>query len=144
MAYEIGMKGVPSFSPDATARLETHTWPGNIRELKNVVERAVYRSATPRIESINLDPFQSPYNMEAHRPSKPEPTKEEISRNSAINFDIFRLPLKDAVKALEINRLKHALKNSRYHQKKAARLLGLTYDQFRGLLRKHAGEISTS
>ena len=38
--------------------------------------------------------------------------------------------------------IKRALKNARYHQKKAAGLLGLTYDQFRGLLRKYSAEIS--
>ena len=32
---------VPTLSPAARARLAAHEWPGNIRELKNVIERAV-------------------------------------------------------------------------------------------------------
>jgi transcriptional regulator with GAF, ATPase, and Fis domain len=43
------------------------------------------------------------------------------------------LPLKAAVQALETLRVKDALKQTRFHQKKAAALLGLTYDQFRGI-----------
>jgi two-component system response regulator AtoC len=31
----------PALAPDALERLRSHTWPGNIRELKNVIERAV-------------------------------------------------------------------------------------------------------
>ena len=49
------------------------------------------------------------------------------------------LPLKEAVKTLEIRMLKTALNATQYNQKKAAQKLGLTYDQLRGLLKKHAG-----
>ncbi len=34
-------KVIPSLSKDALALLESHSWPGNIRELENVIERAV-------------------------------------------------------------------------------------------------------
>jgi len=141
MAYEMGMEDMPSFNPDAAAALEKHIWPGNIRELKNVVERAVYRSATPRIESINLDPFQSPYKVEHQKPAVFESANEITLNKESKTPDFARLPLKEAVKSLETDMIKRALKNSRYHQKKAANLLGLTYDQFRGLLRKYSEEV---
>ena len=144
MAYEMGIEGMPSFSPDAAAALEKHTWPGNIRELKNVVERAVYRSATHRIEFINIDPFQSPYKVEHQKPVALAlgQSKEETPGKESKTPDFTRLLLKDAVKSLEINMIKRALESTRYHQRKAAGLLGLTYDQFRGLLRKYSAEIS--
>ena len=44
MAYELGLSEEMTFSPEAAAALETHPWSGNIRELKNVVERAVYKA----------------------------------------------------------------------------------------------------
>ena len=50
-------------------------------------------------------------------------------------------PLKDAVRNLEISMLKDALQSARHNQKKAAHSLGLTYDQFRGLMRKYKNEI---
>ena len=69
MAFELGKEDVPQFSDTALALLDSYAWPGNIRELKNVVERAVYRAANPVIHEsdIVLDPFQSPYQSMCHR-----------------------------------------------------------------------------
>jgi transcriptional regulator with GAF, ATPase, and Fis domain len=41
---------IESISQDAMQRLQAYTWPGNIRELRNVVERAVIVSTGPRLE----------------------------------------------------------------------------------------------
>ena len=43
MCRELGLPLFPGFSERATATLLGYRWPGNIRELKNVVERSVYR-----------------------------------------------------------------------------------------------------
>ncbi len=43
MASELGWEAWPGFAKGAMAQLTAHDWPGNIRELRNVVERAVYR-----------------------------------------------------------------------------------------------------
>ena len=45
--------------------------------------------------------------------------------------------LKEAVWELKVKMLESALKKSEYNQKKAARRLGLTYHQFRGLYRQY-------
>ncbi len=50
--------------------------------------------------------------------------------------DLMALPLKTALQALETLRVKDALKETRFHQRKAATLLGLTYDQFRGIKKR--------
>ena len=60
MAHEIGMREIPEFSGEVIETLESYNWPGNIRELKNVVERAVYRSQDGIIDTIELDSFQIP------------------------------------------------------------------------------------
>jgi len=44
----------PEFSDDAARLLTTHAWPGNIRELKNAVERAVVVETGSRIERTSL------------------------------------------------------------------------------------------
>jgi two-component system response regulator AtoC len=41
---ELARPRVPRILPDAMALLEQHSWPGNIRELRNVIERAVLLS----------------------------------------------------------------------------------------------------
>jgi psp operon transcriptional activator len=63
MAAELGWPRFPGFTAKARATLDDHPWHGNVRELKNVVERSLYRWAdgdTP-VGRIILDPFESPW-----------------------------------------------------------------------------------
>jgi psp operon transcriptional activator len=50
---------------------------------------------------------------------------------------LLRLPLKAAVWELKRTMLETALHKAKYNQKNAARLLGLSYHQFRGLYRQY-------
>ena len=59
MAFEMERREIPVFRPETMALLENYPWPGNIRELKNVVERAVYRTKDAVITEIVFDPFQN-------------------------------------------------------------------------------------
>ena len=136
MAGELGRTAAPVFSTAVTTLLERHPWPGNIRELKNVVERAVYRTRGDRIRTVDFEPLRSPYSPPASTPCEMPPTPIDPGD------DVVRVPagmtLKAAVARLERSMMETALRQTQYHQKKAASLLGLTYDQFRGLKRKHA------
>lgn len=49
-------KHIKSITQDAMEQLNNHSWPGNIRELQNVIERAVLLCDGNKIESIRLDP----------------------------------------------------------------------------------------
>ncbi len=134
MGFELDRADPPAFSAAALQQLEDHPWPGNVRELKNAVERAVYRSDTPVIESIELDPFRSPYGDWSH-PDEAVPVEKPSDPQQAAGS------LKAAVRNLERDLLKRALEDAKYNQKKAAGLLGLTYDQLRGLLRKYKADL---
>ncbi len=48
-------RNVREISPAAKAELEMYSWPGNIRELRNCIEKAVILSDSPTIESFGLD-----------------------------------------------------------------------------------------
>jgi psp operon transcriptional activator len=138
MAFELGREEIPQFSDESVSALENHPWTGNIRELKNVVERAVYRSDTPLITEIVFDPFHYPHGE--HR----IPKQQDLSQETADHLSIEQLlnkPIKEAIRKLEILLLGKALKQTKFNQRKAAQRLGLTYDQFRGLYRKHSEEI---
>jgi len=137
MGYELKRPEAPEFSPTAIKQLAEHPWPGNVRELKNAVERAVYRSDTPVIDTIELDPFHSPYGVGAP-PAETIPAGK--SPASAIP-QVADRSLKAAVRHLECDLLKRALAEAKYNQKKAAGLLGLTYDQLRGLMRKYKADL---
>lgn len=135
MTYELEKDEVVKFSRQAIKALESHPWKGNIRELKNVIERAVYKADSDRIEEIGFNPFISPYGL-LEELAKPEPESQKksyVSEPAGRKKHSFKL----AVREFESNLVRQALKEARYNQKKAAVLLDLTYDQFRGLLRKY-------
>jgi psp operon transcriptional activator len=136
MAFEMERQEVPEFSKDAMAALERYHWPGNIRELKNVVERAVYQSNSGIISTIVFDPFFPDSKEEPMREVK-EPDDSGSSGDQHFP-EVYRdKPFTATVMELELELIKKALKETRFNQRRAARLLGLTYHQFRGLYRKY-------
>jgi psp operon transcriptional activator len=135
MALELGWDEIPEFSEEAVRALKDYAWPGNIRELKNVVERAVYRADAATITEIDFYPFASPYETrDSDAGEKPPQDKISATVDSAA---LLKEPLKEAVWHLKVTMLEEALQKARYNQKNAARLLGLTYHQFRGLYRQY-------
>lgn len=131
MATECGRSGVPYFSPEAEEKLMRYPWPGNIRELKNTVERAVCRTRGAEIcdRDIDFDPFRSPYRPLPDRKSS-DPASRPLSDYPHIHDEI------------DIAFLKRALEEGGGSQKRAAELLGITYDQFRGIYRRLRNSIS--
>ncbi len=138
MAHELGRSEIPEFTEGAIDALERYSWPGNIRELKNVVERAVYRSDSPRIHESDIifNPFdavgRSACLSVGGRPPAPGAAPRSNGRH-----DMDLRPFNEAVAELEIGLLRRALEEARYNQKRAAELLDLSYHQFRGLYRKY-------
>ena len=61
MCSELGWDLFPGFSDRAMTKLRAWHWPGNIRELKNAVERSIYRwgSASSPIDTVIIDPFRN-------------------------------------------------------------------------------------
>ncbi|HEX7036663.1 MAG TPA: phage shock protein operon transcriptional activator [Pseudomonadales bacterium] len=138
MAGELGRDLFAGFSPRAREQLVSYPWPGNVRELKNVVERCVYRTpADQQVDEIVFDPFASPFRP---RPSV-HAAANGASRAVAASADgaSVELPLdfKDSVQRFEIELIERALERARHNQRKAAELLGLTYHQLRGYLKKY-------
>jgi psp operon transcriptional activator len=132
MASELRHSFFPGFTPKAASTLLRHPWPGNVRELKNAVERSVYRSESPEtpISKIAFDPFDSPFKLaDAESPVQ---RQAESGRAPLLPTDLL-LRLND----MEREFLEAALSSARFNQRLAADLLGLSYHQFRGKLRKH-------
>jgi psp operon transcriptional activator len=134
MASELGWETWPGFASEAMGGLEAYGWPGNIRELRNVVERAVYRwddSGRP-IAEIVFDPFESPWQPVQVTALDHAPfTLQAVADHSAVS------DLRAAVDAHERAILEHHLARHRFNQRKTAAALGLSYDQLRHCLRKH-------
>jgi psp operon transcriptional activator len=143
MSYELGRSGVVSFSGETKKELEHHNWPGNIRELKNVIERAVYQSESASISNVVFDPFVSPYSalQESKQGSEmlSPPRPREIQNPEFVQST--HQSLEATLREVEVGMIKNALKRHRHNQKKAAVSLGLSYDQLRGKLRKYSDEL---
>jgi psp operon transcriptional activator len=156
MARELEMELFSGFTEKAKRILLDYHWPGNIRELKNVVERAVYRNnnANIPVHNIVLDPFESIY-----RPQKRTKTQDRIIQTEAVSSPItltealpkeqtligpkinssfdFPVDLKELSQEFETDLINQALADSQFNQKKTAEKLGLTYHQLRGYLKKY-------
>ena len=159
MAREMDMELFSGFTEKARKTLLDYHWPGNIRELKNVVERAVYRTNNPHlpVHEIVLDPFESAFRPQnriktqdrqaavSSSPSVPltptEPTAqvEPVVPNIPNSQEIINYPidLKERSQQHEIDMIKQALADSQFNQKKTAEKLSLTYHQLRGYLKKY-------
>ncbi|MCB1044353.1 MAG: sigma 54-interacting transcriptional regulator [Acidobacteria bacterium] len=119
MAVELGLKDPPEFTQDAMNTLLSYSWPGNIRELKNAVERSVFRLNGGLIDQVFLDPFASPYRVSP--PEKPTDLEGKMDLNKQLADTERRWILE-------------ALTRNRYHQRKTAESLSLSYHQFRRCL----------
>ncbi|MGL1958825.1 MAG: phage shock protein operon transcriptional activator [Colwellia sp.] len=162
MARELEFELFSGFTEKAKRSLLEYHWPGNIRELKNVVERSVYRCNNPHlpVHELIIDPFDSPYrpqqpiktndrvvNKPAESVSATSASSEQPDNNdtttlsqtmstAAINVQ-FPQSLKEQSQEYEINLIKSALSHCQYNQKKTAEALELTYHQLRGYLKKY-------
>jgi len=135
MISELKRQYFPGFSAQASSSLLRHNWPGNVRELKNAIERSVYRSDDPeaQVGTIAFDPFDVPYRSRDQQPATPSAPVREIKKLAPL------LPtdLKARVNETERQLLQAGLQRARFNQKVAAELLGLTYHQLRGKIKKH-------
>jgi two-component system response regulator FlrC len=107
-------RAVPSLSPAALEALRRHPFPGNVRELRNLLERAVVRCRGPAIEPAHLA-------LEPGRPALAAPPATA------------ELPLDLA--ALERMAIAEALRRVNGNRTHAARLLGIGLRTLRNKLR---------
>ena len=88
MARELEFELFSGFTEKAKRAMLDYHWPGNIRELKNVVERSVYRCNNPHlpVHDLVVDPFESPYRPTGRvktRDRMPESTQDNTPLSSS-------------------------------------------------------------
>jgi DNA-binding NtrC family response regulator len=110
--------GIPvdSIAPEAIARLVDFPWPGNVRQLENVIERSVLLSQGARLEAsdIKLDALGGP-TLAAAAPAGAAPFVPE-----GMTLDEFEQAV-----------LREALRRAAGNKSQAARMLGLTRNALR-------------
>jgi DNA-binding NtrC family response regulator/pSer/pThr/pTyr-binding forkhead associated (FHA) protein len=111
---------------DTIAALQAHAWPGNIRELRNTIERAVLTSSGGAIRPSHLvlEPT-SPPTLAASRESYPTMPMERVSYETLVPSRP-SASLANEVAELERKRIVEALEQYGGNQTQAARALGMS------------------
>lgn len=148
MCRELALPLFVGFADSAWQQMHHYQWPGNVRELKNVVERAIYLHGNQPdpIEHLVLDPFKAPFENEpatsvdtiSDAETEPESQPSSNQGTTALSAPTFPLDFKQWQQQQDIQLLNLALLETQYNQRETAKLLSLSYDQLRGMVRKYS------
>jgi len=114
-------KGPAKISEEALAHLRAHAFPGNVRELRNVIERAALVCEGETIEITHLW---------AGKPPTPARVSTNPSARESPSPSPLAPDLKGEMDAFEKQRIQDALEKCAGNQSEAARLLGLSRGTF--------------
>jgi DNA-binding NtrC family response regulator len=112
-------KNLKEISQEALSALYHHSFPGNVRELENRIERGIILSEGEVLTKEDLG------------------FGEEPSKKEGLLEKLMTLPLEEAVETLEKIRIKEALEKAQGVKVKAAQLLGITERMLRYKLEKY-------
>jgi two-component system response regulator PilR (NtrC family) len=113
LARDLGM-ALPALDPGALAALQAYSFPGNVRELENILERAATLSDGERITVADLQ-------LRQHGVLPP-------AQNAAA--------LGEQMEQIEENAIREALQKTRYNKTRAAELLGMSFRALRYRIKK--------
>ena len=115
---ENGRELSENLSPEVLSLLENYQFPGNVRELENIIERAVVIAMGDEITVDCLRPEVRDPQLAAKMIQQTEGASGDIDIARGVNFY-------EEVKRFEIDLICRALDQTGGHQSRAARLLGL-------------------
>jgi DNA-binding NtrC family response regulator len=133
-------------TPATVAALASHPWPGNVRQLRNVIERAIVFSDGPALNVALIDEGgESVASNEGIRLLPPLDSVDEMvvsdefsaPTDSCAGAELFRMP---TVAETERIQVLTALQCADYNQSRAAAMLGVTRQQLRRRIEKHFPE----
>ena len=107
-----------NFSSEVLSLLENYYYPGNVRELENIIERAVVIAVTDEITVDCLRPEVRDPALAFEMVKRSEGSSAEIDIARGVNFY-------EEVKRFEMDLIRRALDQTAGHQSRAAQLLGL-------------------
>jgi two-component system, NtrC family, response regulator PilR len=115
LARDLGL-AEPSLTPAATAALTSYRFPGNVRELENILERALTLASGDEVDISDIQ----------LRPA----TDEELANRAG------DAPLGKQLAGIERDAIVSALEQTRYNKTAAAKLLGISFRALRYRIKK--------
>lgn len=108
---QAGSRELPRLSGAAAAALRSHDFPGNVRELENILERALALAAGDEIEAADL----------------------QLSAKNSVEDtrDVATLPLQERLDAIERKAIYDALEQTHFNRTAAAKVLGISFRALR-------------
>ncbi len=122
-------KKISAFDERAASALVEYDWPGNIRQLKNIIERAVILCEKGKISFKEL-PL-------SHEPGEIETLIEYVPSNNEELKQIKKEVRQKAVNRIEKNFLLHALAQNNWNVTHASKKTGMQRSNFQNLIKKH-------
>ena len=117
--------GIPGVDEDAMKALVRYSWPGNIRELRNTIQRiTLFVKGSITLADLPLE-------------IREEDPRELMMKACNRCFSEDRMSFDDVVACLETNLIRRALKESMGNRTHAARLLGMNLSTLRDKLKKY-------
>ena len=116
-------KNLKNISSEAQNLLLSHEFTGNVRELKNIIERASLIAQSDVLTREDLGIYPKSDNME-----KPEPT---CFKDQAFHIPDLGINIGELLESIEKKYMEHALRLTKGNESKAARLLEMNHHTFR-------------
>jgi two-component system response regulator PilR (NtrC family) len=108
----------PMLARDAVGALESYSFPGNVRELENILERAITLSTSGEVSANDIQ----------LRPTPVAPAATSVASNGS--------PLGDHLEDIERDAIVKALEQTRYNKTAAAKVLGMSFRALRYRIKK--------
>jgi DNA-binding NtrC family response regulator len=122
-------KPIKAIADEALQRMIAFDWPGNVRQLRNVIERAVIQSDSEQVTVQDLSLTDHDDALDRLMKNIPETNQELIKIKKNVR--------EQAVRQIEKNFILQALAKSDWNVTQAARRTGLQRTNFQNMMRKH-------
>ena len=115
----------PPLSPDAISRLTAAPWPGNVRQLENLIKQVVVRGEESIItdllagQAVSTDNTMPPINSSSNQALEVQP--------SSMKDYSLKKRVAEAVSREEKSLISEVLKRTNWNRRKAAEILGISY-----------------
>jgi DNA-binding NtrC family response regulator len=122
---QLGGANHPTVDAEALARMQVYAWPGNVRQLRNCLERAILLSNEGRITISELPP-EVARNTNGPAPFPGGTSSGATAMDSSSGPDTASLPGPSSLRDVEKQQIISALEQTGWHRGKAAEILGIS------------------